>query len=563
MDIYNLENIFSLSNEPVLQDDFASWIQQKDVMPFLEQEVEDEDIIIYTSLPHVFMHAVLIPQVELDSSAIEDLSRWDQNPYSGWSLVLSQENVWIEPPMHLSGSAIVSRGEQILFARTFHEVESKGTYFEVNQKISHILEIHYMSERNAWCKIDEHGDFQDVVKIIELKDLQRGQTGTVIAMNQKILGTFATAGGYELCRMFDFPRYKSGSFFGWKDEGKSIELAGDNIFGKLTVFDDYGSYSRGFQVRNISIPKEEIIDGTFGIEKDKQYTTFIAYDWKNKRIAEISCDPSALASYFVESELPYQTTPAFFKPEVLSKYKSDTAKYKLENRSISCRGTWMLQTFDTNEAGQVHTYLIYLSKLPYEEQLHWKQYNEEPKAPLSKRAFTTDFEGEFYDEYDPLYSLKEKLENLHREKVGWWKLRGENILERVNYPFTDSHDEWANEILYLDQLLVEGFVEKWLRKKALELGRTPDIRLRALKLAEECLVGLGFEADHAYQLLSPFHNVHNLRSVLKGHVAGNEASEMRKQAMREFGSFRRHFENLCAKCDESLEVLMSAFRNST
>lgn len=77
---------------------------------------------------------------------------------------------------------------------------------------------------------------------------------------------------------------------------------------------------------------------------------------------------------------------------------------------------------------------------------------------------------------------------------------------------------------------------------------------------EECLIGFGFEDDHAYQLMSPFHEVHNSRSILKGHASGSEAKELTKQAIQNFGSFRKHFEHICAECDESLETIMEAFR---
>jgi hypothetical protein len=131
-------------------------------------------------------------------------------------------------------------------------------------------------------------------------------------------------------------------------------------------------------------------------DDSREYASFVAQDWKNRVIREISCAPGATANYFTKSDSPYETTPAFFRPEVLTKYKSDPSKYTLEERSISCRGAWSLRTYDINEAGQVHTYLVYLRDLPYAEQLYWKAFNEEPKAPLSKRAIGTDFEGQFW-----------------------------------------------------------------------------------------------------------------------------------------------------------------------
>jgi len=72
-------------------------------------------------------------------------------------------------------------------------------------------------------------------------------------------------------------------------------------------------------------------------------------------ITEISCNPTCLANYFTKSDLPFEISPAFFRPEVLLRYKSDPDKYELTIRSISCRDAWYLQTYDINDAGQVHT----------------------------------------------------------------------------------------------------------------------------------------------------------------------------------------------------------------
>ncbi len=100
--------------------------------------------------------------------------------------------------------------------------------------------------------------------------------------------------------MFDFTRYKKGSFSGWRGSNQAIQFEnGTDIFGTLVVEKGNGSYSRGIKVKNISVPKEEIVNKAWGrsqSEESRQYVTFIAQDWKNKRIAEISCDPSCLAT---------------------------------------------------------------------------------------------------------------------------------------------------------------------------------------------------------------------------------------------------------------------------
>jgi hypothetical protein len=307
------------------------------------------------------------------------------------------------------------------------------------------------------------------------------------------------------------------------------------------------------------MPKPELCRKFSEREDDnKQYATFIAHDWRHKVVADLSCSPDKLSNYFQPTDFPYEMSPAFFRPEVLSKYKSDPEKYRIEHRSISCRGSWYLNAFGVNDAGQVHAYLGYLGNLPYEEQLHWKQFNEVPKAGLSKSVITTDFDGEFCDDYEPLSSLKYKLYEVERRQIGWWVLRDLELPRKVHYPLTDTRSDWANELLNLDQYLVEGLDEKWLRRKATELGRNPDARLRALKLLEECLCGIGFEGASARELMSCWHKVHSLRSELKGHASNSAGRNHELKARTENGSLIAHFKALCTECDESLEVIIKA-----
>lgn len=564
MDIFNLASVITLSNEPEEPEQFNQWIEQTNICSFLENEIQDEHIILYASLHCVFINSILIPSDEFDDADIQGLLSWNVSPDSSWGECYSSNSVWLESALSGEDSELLRQGEKILFSRQFDGATESRYYYELSQKLAHILEIHFVPERNAWCALNKFGDIEDIVKIIKIDAVKNRESGTIISIQKKALEKYSTLTDSTLLRMFDFTRYKIGSFNGWT-KGKEKSLEGENIFGRLVVESGYGSYARGIQIADIRFDKQELIDAMWGrspIEDKKEYATFIAEDWKNKVKKEISCDPSKLGNYFVESDLPHGLSPAFFRPEVLSKYKSDREKYQLQSRSVSCRGAWDLKTFDINEAGQVHTYLVYLGHLPYEEQLHWKQYNELPKAPISARAFKTDFEGSWDEQYDALESLKRRLYDLNERQVNWWTLRDSHAFDKVHYPYTTSKDEWAEEILNLDQLLIEGLVEKWLKAKAQELGRPKDDKFRSLKLVEECLIGFGFEEDHAREILGAFHDVHNLRSKVKGHSSGQEATEIRKEALRNFGSLRRHFENLCSRCDESLEIIISAFKNS-
>ena len=52
-----------------------------------------------------------------------------------------------------------------------------------------------------------------------------------------------------------------------------------------------------------------------------QYVDFVAHDWRNGRVSTISTDPCATTNYFQtdNNSLPFELSPAFFKPEVLSR----------------------------------------------------------------------------------------------------------------------------------------------------------------------------------------------------------------------------------------------------
>ena len=204
---------------------------------------------------------------------------------------------------------------------------------------------------------------------------------------------------------------------------------------------------------------------------------------------------------------------------------------------------------------RVHTYIVYLRNIPYEEQLYWKAHNEPPKAPISKRAVRTDFEGNWKSEYDALQSLRQAVQQLNEKTPSWWIQRSVKVVEGVRYPVTTSPDECADEILRLDQLVIEGLSRTKLRSLATSLGRTPNAEFGSLKLVEECLMGLGWEEEQAREATAPLHRLHHYRSKIKAHSQGKEGEQIMKKMLRDHGSYRRHFRALSAECDDALRTI--------
>ena len=555
-----MDEIASLSTAPSRVDGaFAEWILQKDTPKFLYSNAQSYELVLYANADHLLILSAIVPTSALDSVRPADLRDWDLM-HDKWSYNYDWDkpDVWHTPPFDSDRNPTFRDGEALIVQRSFAGFEGEKSYYELSQKFSHIFDLHFVSHMQAWCRLDEHGDVEPVVKITNLPKGATGYAGTIITVSRQILDEYLLAGRFALVRAFDFTRYEPKNFNGWGDSRVQQEISDDEFGYQLTVQSGVGSYLRGVQiVRPLEIIEECYSRLRHGRDNE-QYASFIAQDAKNSVIAEISCAPGATANYFTQSELPFEVTPAFFRPEVLQKYKADSIKYTVEERSIHCRGTWSLKTYDINDAGQVHTYLVYLRSLPYQEQLYWKSFNEKPRAPISKRAFTTDIMGDWFLEYNGLQSLLHLTRRLDRAAVRWWKLKSADLIDNVHYPVTAATEEWANEILTLDQLLVEGLETKWLRETADKLSQSPQPNEASLKLLERCLVGVGFDEDEAKATSAPLRELHHLRSKVKGHARGSEAETLKSAALKTHGSYKKHFEDMCTRCDTSLERVANA-----
>ena len=560
------QTLLHRASAPPDGDAFATWVRLDDATHLLRADLNQDDIILYCSAGDVFFHAVLAPSDVLTPPDATDLMHWSGNPYDSWGVAYSTDprKASIEPPLARSPSKAIAKGEQLVFARRFAGV-SDETSIELLQKLMHLYGLYYLEERSAYCRLDERGDLEDVVTITRTDDFGgHGAGRTVVTIKRSVIDEYMGITDTTMVRMFEITRWNPRSFGGWTGDHDAELRTDDDLIYRRHVEPQHAGYMRGVQIVSSRIPqKDTAAPNDLEDQCARKYESFVAIDWKHDTVREISTEPGQTADYFVQSDLPFEMSPAFFRPEVLLRYKSDSDKYTLQDRSISCRGTWHIQTYDVNDAGQVHTYIVYLRRLPYEEQLHWKAHNEPPKAWISKRAVRTDFEGIWDGEYDALQSLRQVVRQLNEAAPLWWSHRTERAIEGVHYPVTTSPDEWADEILRLDQLVIEGLRGKGLRALAASMGRAPDPALASLKLVEECLMGLGWNEERAREVTAPMHSLHYYRSMVKAHSKGKEEKQLRKDVLRKYRTYGQHFRALCADCDAGLRTIHDALSSAT
>lgn len=533
---------------------------------YLKTNATNDEIVIYASGSSVLLHGALALKSKVtpaDGPALQDSNI--PMPDDSWIIQRAWgggkgHHMYLEAPLSFGNKSLVG-GEKLIFRRHFTGVADGSSPIELSQKLVHSLDLHFVSERSAYCRLDSKGDIEDVIKVVQLNKGSTWGYLDVVTILRKDLDTFMALSETCLVLSFDFTRVRWGSFHGWGEIERYNREEADLFYHGGA--DGQGSYCHGAMIVRSQLSVDDLVRAWKDEESpsNRQYATFKIYDRKNEVNVETSCAPEFLSNYFQQSALPWEISPAFFRSEVLHRFKADPEKYTLEDRSIGCRNAWYLKSYDINEAGQVHIYVGDLANLPYEEQAYWQAFNEWPKASISARAYQTDIVGDWYLEYEPLGEMKRTVSMLDTTPPPWWKPRGDTLSDAVRYPATDSVKEWGDEVLALDQYLVEGFLVRPLRELAKSGGRSVDTKWASLRVLQEVLVAKGRSDEEAKALVLPMQKLHSLRTNIRGHATTKKKSS-ESEARTVFGSLREHFTQMVTDCEKSLNEILQSLQVS-
>lgn len=541
------------------QVDDNSWLENaEDAVDFVKRNTTSQSVLLYAISTQAYIFAFLIPKSSLPSIDMESLQHSHLSPDSTWGIVPTEdsdghETMHVCPPLDSFSCKEVEGGEQLIFTRRFDGVE-KTYNIEISQRLVHALGLYWVGEQQSYCRLNDDGDIEPVISLYHLNEGSMEKKARLVAINARALHRYMAAADMALVVKFDCTRVGP-SFRGWHGAGQVKRPTVDLIY--HTDAQAGASYVNGALLIRPALSKDDLLveENQELFDLDKKYETFKALDWKNGRQAEISCAPDALSSYFDKnSPLPFEITPAFFKPAVLQKYKADSEKYKLDAHSISARAGWYLKTYDVNEQGQVHTYLRYLAQMPYSEQCYWKSFNEWPKGTISQRAYACDILGKFTTIQDPLSELKTLIQTLNETKPDWWSPRDEDAARKVHYPLTTSIDEWSEALLQLDQFVVEGLSQAALRKRLASKGRDFDKEWKSIKLLQVLLMADGLGDSDSKTILEPLKTLHDLRSKVKGHATSEKEALVIDMRQR-YGSLTKHFKVLASDCYSTLKYI--------
>ena len=559
-----LDKFISLSRLPATNR--GDWLENAaEGTDFLKKSSASDETVLYANGPHMFIHSVLAPAKVLAAPNHADLYRGLPYTFDCWGIQKVIEGgkdhrVYLSPPLSQYGCKSLVGGEKLIFMRSSEGIRNnEPPPIELSQKLVHALELHFLEERNAYCRLNKRGDIEDIINVYNDTTGDPWQDVRAVTIRSHQLATYMALTATSLVTFFNFTRFSPSDFDDWPARSPD-EFEARDIFYRHGKFAEYASYQKGHIIFRTKRTLEDLVEEWKSEEdnSNREYATFLIIDYKNDgEVIETSCSPNHIVNYFTESNLPWEMSPAFFCPEVLHRYKSDPEKYTIDNGIIECRGAWDLRSYDINDAGQVHAYIGDLAKLPYEEQLYWKSFNENPKAGISERSLQTDFQGQFPTTLDHLEDLKSIVVELDKKPPTWWKLRGNVLISAVHDPATDSVSEWGNEILALDQLVVEGLQLQPLREIIKSKGSKVKESWRSLKLIEVCLVLMGRTKDQAKDTVAPLLELHSLRNIAKAHGDPKGRQSAVKSARKSHGSLRNHFTEMSRRLVVALNEIIA------
>ena len=350
------------------KEDVHDWLERaQDGSTFLQDICKGPEVLLYGRGRHALVHGVLVPTKNVCPPDKDDLLNSDIMTDRTWCIQRVYGNktprrIYLEPPLASEGGRTMEGGEKLIFRRPFEGVDSVKTPIEISQKLVHSLGLYFVEERHAYCRLDAKGDIQNVIKVYEDEPDEELDTVQSVSILAKDLATYMALTSTALVLKFDFTRFLMNSFPGWENATRQ-SYDTPELFYHSGIIPKQASFINGCLICHTELTEADLI-AEWEAEEDhskKQYAIFKILDRKNRCLVETSCSPQHIVNYFTKSDLPWEISPAFFRPEVLVRYKNDPEKYSFRGRGISCRNAWHLETLDINEEGQVHTYIGYLA----------------------------------------------------------------------------------------------------------------------------------------------------------------------------------------------------------
>lgn len=267
----------------------------------------------------------------------------------------------------------------LVLYRSFHGAFTQ--YVEVDEEFRLYHDLAEDKTRGLLLTFDTSGREIEIVRITpnevraRLKHLRQFQAGTGLH-----LAIYIDSVRYSQIPLADIPT----------DEHERVETDGLIRWRRNVAVCDFRKEFETFSrllCKVILAPPARDKAGIWPFEDDddQKAVAFIVGGDKDGNAIEHTSDPDTLNNYFgANPGAPHYLTPIYFRREVLAKYFAEPERYKVSDGQLTCLSLWSCQ-IDNDLDSHVVVFLGDLGRdLPYDERLHWRQFNVPPEGGVRR-----------------------------------------------------------------------------------------------------------------------------------------------------------------------------------
>lgn len=536
-----------------------SRLSQKKTLEFLRHELKATEMVtVYRSDRDCHfdrgIYCALIPSDQIEralSKSTWDLSHGGGVPGTAEELILGE---WKPKYLRYGDDSGV---EPLVIDREFHGI--REDYKEISEEFRLFHNLYHDRRSDEYLKIDDAGN---VVRVAVVKP-------DLIQIRLKEIRQFLAVKEMHLSIQFAYVEYSAHCLEELEIEKGGVEQRDGLMFWRLYCGDSRGSgshraFSRLWGKRLVEpVPKSKSGFWGFAEKPEEKHVEFIIDVDENGEGVTHTCNPDALANFFgTNSDAPDYLTPVHFRKQVLDKYYQEPSKYSVEDSLLRCGRLWIMD-IDNHHAGKVCAWLGDLGRdLPYNEQLHWQQYNIPPEGGMSEIYLGRQLMVQTMESDQPDLLFKEQYDELQRvcrKHLGWPLLQplhtdDRHHFESLRIPSTDEQREFDELVLGLAKILIDSLHVKRLnsllsdeQKQGLEAGGFP--RLEAV------LVSRGVEG--AAEHIAFLRNLYSLRSSSAAHRKGSKYKRIAKRFDIESQNLRDVFAGILWQALDFLNFLVT------
>ena len=453
--------------------------------------------------------------------------------------------------------------EPLIIYRSFYGRWKKQV--EICEEFRLYHNLYYDDRKQEFIFLSESGEEDNVVRIEETRDDIRVQ------IKVRYLRDFLAAKSMVLVRFHDHHRFLKSDLTGILGNNIIIVEKIEKSFCFNVIIDPkldsaFGNkcHSR-FIGKDILLPFKEPVHKDYKFlkgEEDKKYVKFIIDIDDNGKPIEYTCNPNKIS----HKKSPRYLTPVFFKREVLKKYFDQPSKYTVEDNCIKCYSLWFMR-YGQNPSGLVHAWLGDLGRdLPYNEQLHWRQFNVPPEGGIGEATIRRELLAEFADPDEITHIFKyefNKFSQYWRSKIGWnlfLPLRNEDIhfFKSLHVPTSEDSLEFEQQIQALAKILPDSINVSEL-KRSIENSEAVQ---GSIDLLEKALIShFKVEETKAKELLQPLRDIQSLRSSSVVHRKGSRYERVAKRLGLHEESYINFFRKILEDVVGMLKQLQKVLEN--